>query len=495
VEPFALQSSAGLIRPAIELQSDLAAVLRAGRVLGGEVLQTLDGDTLLIGIGSHRVPARARVRMQPGHKFLFQVERDGDGIVLRVLGGGAAGESGLLEALRKVVGQDQPIGELLERLAAVLRSGSGTGLGDGAGLLGDLAAHLFRPGADAGALREQLSLGGLGYEARLGQAALSSMSPRQLASLAAQLQAELSSGLLAGCAALEPDALATALRAALTDLLGGRGESGVERWLAGAVPGEGGEPLPRDLTALLERALAAAELGERGKSDHARVLANLHEAGLSALPRGLQGVLLRSLLGLAPAGPGPGGAAGLLGDLELLGGDLKGRLLRALGELPEGAVREAVARTLAGIEAEQLLNLARAEGREPLHWSFPVADGERWTTAHLFLRRPEDDEDRQGGASEHGQRLTVAVDFTHTGPIRADLLLRSGGLAMRVTASRPDVVERLRAGLGELETRLATGGRKVWVAVAQAPEEEVRFDSEARDIRFLREHHLMDARA
>jgi hypothetical protein len=493
VEPFALQSSAGLIRPAIELQSDLAAVLRAGRVLGGEVLQTLDGETLLIGIGSHRVPARTRVRMQPGHKFLFQVERDGDAVVLRVLGDGRAAESGLLEALRRVMGQDQPIGELLQRLAAALGSGTGSGgtpVPTAAGLLGDLVAYLFQPGADAGVLREQVSSGGLEYEARLAEMALRSMGPRQLASLAATMQSELFAGLLAGAGSLEQGAFQTALRAALTELFGTPSGALLEQWLAGAAVRAEGEPLPGELTALLERALSSAQLG----GARARVLANLHEAGLSALPRGLQGVLLRSLLGLAPAAVGPGAAAGFLGDLELLGRDLKGRLLRALGELPEGAAREAVARTLAGIEAEQLLNLARAQSREPLHWSFPLLDGERWTTAHLLLRRSGDDEERTGGSSEGGHRLPLAVEFSHTGPIRADLLVRSEALAMRVTASRPEVVEQLRSRLGELETRLAMGGRKVWLAAAEVPEEQARFDREARDIRFLREHHLMDAR-
>jgi hypothetical protein len=151
VEPFAVQSSApGLIRPTIALQSDLSAVLREGRVLGGEVLQTLDGETLLIGVGRHRVPARTKVRMQEGHRFLFQVQLEHGEVVLRVLGDAGEQDSALLQALRRVVGQDAPVGELLQRLAAARRGPATGGPGplrnqclQGPGLEEDP----FRPGA------------------------------------------------------------------------------------------------------------------------------------------------------------------------------------------------------------------------------------------------------------------------------------------------------------------------------------------------------------
>ena len=485
MEYFALQSSPGLIRPAIELQSDLSAVLREGRILGGEVLQTLDGESLLIGIGSHRVPARTRVRMQPGHKFLFQVEQDGETVVLRVLGEGGPAESGLLKALRRVMGQDQPIGELLQRLASLLRSLPESGESAlGRGLLADLAAHLFEPGQSGVALGQRLAEGGLGYEARLADVALRSLGPGQLASLAGELKTAFLSGLLEGTAALEPASFGRSLRAALVSLLGGEAE----------LDSAGSRPIRRQLAAVLERALEGMRLG----TDRARVAQNLRAAGLPSLPRGLQGLLLRALLGIELAPPpasaaGGAGASTLAADLEVLGGDLKGRLLRALAELPDGAVREALARTLAGLEAEQLLNLARAQSREPLHWSLPVRDGERWVTAHLFFRRAGDEEDGEAsGRDEVPHRMTFAVELSHTGPVRADLLVREEALAMRVTASRADVVELLRSEQGELEARLATGGRRVSLSVAQAPEDRVRFDDEARDVRFLREHHLMD---
>ena len=43
MDPLGLQAPhLGWVRPAIALQSDLSAVLREGRVLAGEVLQTFD---------------------------------------------------------------------------------------------------------------------------------------------------------------------------------------------------------------------------------------------------------------------------------------------------------------------------------------------------------------------------------------------------------------------------------------------------------------------
>jgi hypothetical protein len=485
VEPFALQASApGLIRPTIDLQSDLSAVLREGRVMSGEVLQTLDGDTILVGVGSHRVPARSRVRMQPGHKFLFQVQREGDGIVLRVLGQGAGEEAALLQALRQVMGQEQPLGELLQRLADTLRMLAGeASTSPAAGkLLRELSGHLFAPGAAGDELRARLGDGGLAYEARLADSALKSLPGAQLRELARELRATLLEGLTNGLSARSPQDFGTALRGALVELLGGEREleAGVLKWAQGRPLADGDEPLPRDLGRLLARALARLSL----RADGAAVAANLHQAELASLGRGLQQVLLRALLGL----PARGGAGPV--DLGWAGVDLKGRLLRALGELPAGAARDAVGQALSGLEADQLLNRARIQAHEPLHWSLLVADGDRWTTGHLFFRRAGDEEERHAATAGAQHRMTVAIDFSHTGPVRADLVAQPGALAMRVTATRPEVVARMRAALPELEQQLAAAGRRVNLVVAQAPIEQVRI--EPGDIRYLRDHRLMD---
>jgi len=86
------------------------------------------------------------------------------------------------------------------------------------------------------------------------------------------------------------------------------------------------------------------------------------------------------------------------------------------------------------------------------------------------------------------------VEFSHTGPVRADLFLRADVLTMRIVVSRPEVLERARAALGELEAALEGGGRRVHLAVALASPDSLSVERDLNDIRFLREHHLMDLR-
>ncbi len=76
------------LRPAHALSGDLAAVLREGRVLAGEVLERLDGSTVVLGIGRHRVPANAPTELRVGDRLTLQVERQAGGeVALRLLTG------------------------------------------------------------------------------------------------------------------------------------------------------------------------------------------------------------------------------------------------------------------------------------------------------------------------------------------------------------------------------------------------------------------------
>jgi hypothetical protein len=107
MEPLSIQagSESRAVRPVLALDSSLTAVLREGRVVAGEVIQSMDGHSVLIGVGRHRVPADAQVDLQPGDRFLARVERSGEEIVLKLLGGSGAPESRLALALRQVVGR------------------------------------------------------------------------------------------------------------------------------------------------------------------------------------------------------------------------------------------------------------------------------------------------------------------------------------------------------------------------------------------------------
>ena len=88
-------------RPALSLSANTAAALHEGRVVAGEVIQSLAGGSVLVAIGNLRVPARAQVALEPGQRFMATVETTGEVVVLRVHSGErASGASALLEALR-----------------------------------------------------------------------------------------------------------------------------------------------------------------------------------------------------------------------------------------------------------------------------------------------------------------------------------------------------------------------------------------------------------
>lgn len=362
MDPIAATPASQTVRPAVQaVQQELSGLLRDGRMLVGEVLARESGGTLLIAIGRFHVPAETDVRMDPGQAFLFRVERNGDAVVLNVLGQGGEPESALLAALRRVIGEERPLSEVLGSVAARIRAElarPGAELDVLRGLLGSLEAHVLTPGAGGTELAEALARSGLRYEA-----------------------------------------------------------------------------------ALLAAAAAGAPSGE--------LLARLAE-------------------------------------------DLKAELLRALERLAEGPVRDAVARALAGLEAEQLLNLARAQAGEAQVWSLPVPDGTGWTTARILVDPRGGRDGESGDAPQASRRLVLGVTFSNTGPLRADLLLDAGSLTVRLVAARREVVDALERDRAELARRLGAPARRVEVHARLGSLAEVSVGVNPLDVRFLRENRLMD---
>jgi Flagellar hook-length control protein FliK len=489
MDPLGLQAPhLGWVRPAIALQSDLSAVLREGRVLAGEVLQTFDGGALLIGIGRHRIAAQSQVALEAGQRFLFAVEGEGDELALRILAPQSEGEPELLKALRSVLGADPPLGQLVDELLQALQDdASSTRLRE------SLIAYLTNAGANAQQLAETLLGGGpLVYEARLALAAALSLPADEAAALGEDLQRWLLAGLQPEGSDASASELAERLRASIAELLGGSpSRAGRERafaaWLTAA--DRTGASAAIDLAQLLELAVARCSTG----AEQAALLARLRALNPSQLGRGLEVLLLRSLLAVEPSGPE--GATRRMRQLaSRAGGELKAQLIEALARLEPGRARDAVARALDGLEAEQLLDVARRRDGEALHWSVPLLDGKRWTTAHLFVQR-----ERRESAEERALgdvwRMSLALDLSGTGPLRADLCARPGFLEARVRAARPATVSALAAGLAELQSRLAVGGRRVAVRVAAAAPEALSTEDAAADVRYLREHPLMDLSA
>jgi hypothetical protein len=485
----------------------LSELLADGRVLAGQVLEEMAQGGLLLAVGPHRLPAESHVSLREGDAFLFRVERGPEGLTLRVLGGReGAVEPPLLRALRGVVGQDRPVGELLEELAAEIRRAlpkSGGGLRARLdALLTRLEGSIFRPGtapaaglagpagpapflpteagpgapaspaagpnasastADLAGLVERMRAAGLDVAAR---AAATERHPGAQPSPAAGR--DLLAGLLRAARGLDPGPARDALLAELRALSpAGRGQlleavrAGAAR--AGAHP-RGAPPLASPAA---EGTHAGRELmrviGESGLDHEARLLAALRAARPAEHLRGLAT-------------------------------DLKAELLSVLSALPEGAVREAVSRTLSAFDAEQLLNLARREGGEPVHLSFPVPDGAHLATVHLFVEpRREEEGGRRRGASAP-RRLVLGADLSALGPVRVDLTARPGLLHVRLLAAREDVAERLARDAQGLAERLATDGRRVVLTAAHGRLEDVDLSRRAREVNWLRDHPLMDVR-
>jgi len=495
MEPIANNSGVSLIRPIGSPQGDMSAALQEGRILTGQVLERSAGGTLMLGIGGQRVPAEGGPELELGERFLARVERHGGELALRLMPAGSEGdELALLRAVRGLLGQERPLAARLGDLASALRAELAKPGPEGqtdsrlAHLLSRVEAQVIEEGANGETLRRLLTAGGLSYEATLAAAA-----------------AELGS-----------DTFPAALRALVDQLLamlrglGSETEKGthslVTRALEAALRALGGEPFsgsldPASLAALGERLRAALLANLRGAGPAGARLAAVIESG-SGWPRGSEGALLRALVQIPGAG-GKSALASSLGQAAMAGlsRGLRGELLLHLLEEGGGALRELASRTLGSLDLEQLLNAARREAGEARHYSVVVPDGDRWTTAELFfLRRnsgrgdhgAEGDGGREGGGGEDSFHVVVGVDFSRLGPIRADLLMRGDRLAVRLRITRPEVAQHVRRAASGLQESLEAGGHQVLLTVVDARPEDVEVERMAHDIRFLREHSLMD---
>jgi hypothetical protein len=480
MDPIA--SQAGLakgVRPILAMNGDLGALMREGRVVAGEVMQAMDGRSLLVSVGQHRVPADSSVDLSPGDRFLARVENTADGTVLRVLGEHGKPELRLAAALKQVLGEDRPVGKLLEDVASKLRAviDGGENRREAKALFEKLGTHVFLPGASGRDLHALLARSGLDFEALLLAESRGGKAAEQLRMALGKLIKQImggldkmwtGAGLQMSSAQLEK--LGGRLLLAMAGLEVGDGAGGKDQLLA---------RLSAEVRARMGAALAAATGGEQRES----AMAGLN--GLLSRLLGEEGKqpLSKSLLAALLARSEP----------NALIGNLKAEILMALGEMTDGPTREALTKALAGLESEQLLNLARREFQEGWHLSLPVPDGDKWATAHLFYTEPDEEDDSHGG-KEDMLRITVSVDFSRIGPLRGEVGVRDDLVALRLVVTKPEIAQELRGQAEELVERLSTAGRKVRVAVVLASPEELSSDALTMDVRWLKEHHLMDLR-
>ncbi len=491
MDPLSIQGAAqtGWARPQGGTPADLTVALRQGRVFAGDVLQTFAGGSLLIGVGTLRVPAKSQAELQPGRRYVFEVVGSGVPLELKLVAAPEPGPGELVRALRQALGAEAPLGALLEELSQALAdalenppsNSLGSKLDKKAGealvarWLGELEAHAFTASDGPAALRERLLRAGLGFEARLADLALEWAPQAEAAHLGDELVGALREHALAHAKAagnsLDGGGWLERLGDALRRVLTPTGASADARLNA--------PDLARSMTAALAR-LAPAD-------------AQALSAALAALdwehwPRWMRTLAVRALAGRdllrAPA-------TGADAALAALSSDLKAQLLALEGPLSEGRLRAALERALGGLEADQLLNLARSAVDESPQWSVALRDGGQWSTLHLRVAR----DGARAGAHADGERtrrVAMEVEFSRTGPLHVDLLIAERAVTARVLTRSEELASYLARRVGDLEQALAAGGAAVRASVVRATNDWALHGDAPSHSSYFDSHGLMD---
>lgn len=291
MEPIS-SSSAGVFRTTPGASnSEGAGLLRDGKIVQAEVSSQRADGTLVLSIGRHTVPAESELRLDVGTRFAAEVEVHGDEVVLRVLLEPVGEGEGLLRALRAVVGDGRPLGELLFDAASALRARSELSA-PLARLLAALEAQVADPARGAEGLRQVLAATGLAHEATLAAVLAGRAGRPELERARADLKALLFDAL----AQLEGEPEDSPLRRALARALDGleaeqltnlARERGGEGWLV-SFPVVDGE---RWATARLLVHEREAREGEPGEGSVRRFTLGLELSALGPV---------RADLGLAP---------------------------------------------------------------------------------------------------------------------------------------------------------------------------------------------------
>lgn len=459
ISPSPLPLTGG-IRPAQSLQGDLASVLRQGRIVAGEVLELLDGGAIVIGLAGQRVQAESHVQLAPGDRFLARVQLADGQLVLELASGAGTAEDLLLSALRSRAGSELDPRGLFECLC-------------GAGATPADLPEVFDPARGGPALALILRRSGLFQESLLAELSRGDVKPPlgglALECLARQIVGSLEPGdpgARLGLLAWVRDRLATSLSELRSSGSSWRAADFASRLRADLVRSLG-SPAGNAERALLRAGLVGLDAAA---IEHAGWLPWVALMLGDALDFGERSLRRRALV-------------------QLLRDDFKVRLLEWLEPREPGAQREAGEHALRALEAEQLRNVARRHLNEPLHIGFLVPDGELPASAHLLV--PQRREPRaECPDSDEGERLTLGVEYSRLGAVRAEILLRKDRLHVRLCASNAATAELLRQGLDVLAAELGSGERTVGLAVVLREGE----DSElvGKDLAYLREHHLMD---
>lgn len=454
-----------------------AVVRRGGRSVIGAV-QPAGAGGGGSGLGSELVHAADAVELEPGRRFLFEFFSGGERAARDAAQTAHGGEASLLATLRAALGAEEPLGSAISQLERALDAEPTVQRELRERLRRALGRCVVRAGGDGAALVRAVRESGQCREARLlaaGFAELGSDGQRCAERLARALLADW-----LGSDAVEDFAreLRRGLCAELRNACPGAEERAtLERWLRGERCGA----LPRSVGVLLERALAHTT----GTALRDMLLESLRAFELDTLPRPLRESLVRALCGFeAPLHARSPSSS--------LADDLKGELLLARESLAPGALKDAVLRLLAAIEAEQWINVARQAARLSSHWSLPLRAGEDCATAHLFVHRSYFRSTQAARGAPAARRMVLALEAGSLGIVQAELLVGSGEVALRVLAPDDAAASELRAMLPELERRLTKTGRSVRASVALSSAEPPQALDPVRALSWLVDHNVVD---
>lgn len=378
---------------------------------------------------------------------------------------------------------DGEVGTRLQELREALARGAAEGNPRAERLLSSLEAMAFKPGRDGGA--ELAALNRMSHVARQ-LALLASAAITGVDSLEAAKQALLDA--LLSAAGLGPGtsggrALSTAMEGILSEVVGR--SSGIELRAHDAA-----DVLRQTSRTLLERLVAGLESAKESGAASSLQAALTGRVNTSAIDGALARVLLHQQVSWS------GGSRQATAYLDsLLSGALRSpqevaAALIAESGAADNALREVIGRHLAAREFEHAWNVARREFGDPPAFGFAVPQGEEGFATVQVVG------DQQGGRGGGEARkaeschVTVGVEFSGLGPVRADLAVRDDQVALRLVVARPDVAREIRFRAKELESSLALEGRRVLLAVADGTEAEARVD--ARRVGLKPEDHVMD---
>lgn len=377
---------------------------------------------------------------------------------------------------------DGEVGTRLQELREALARGAADGDPRAKRLLSRLDAMAFQPGRDGGS--ELAALNRMSHVAR------------QLALLA--------SATIAGVDSVEAakQALLDALLAAAGVSPGGSGGRAVSGALDGLLAEVVGRSAGIELRAhdaadvlreasvrLLERLVGRLESAREGGAAAGLEAALSGRASRSAIDGALARVLLHQQVSWS------GGSRQATAYLDsLLNGALRSpqevaAALIAESGTADNALRDVIGRHLAAREFEHAWNVARREFGDPPAFGFAVPEGpDGFATVQVV----GDEQGGRGGGERKPEscHVTVGVEFSGLGPVRADLAVRGDQVALRLVVARPDVAQEIRFRAKELESALALEGRRVLLAIADGTEAEARVD--ARQVGLKPDDHVMD---